>query len=130
MCHSNPNFIKKGPDFSSSVKWLSFHPGYTGYSRKYINKILYQQHEKFRESDKAQVRPSNENTLLKQYVERLKTGPDFQNKRFEEEKRDLDQMRARNPLEENIKLIEQKQQLEEKNSELEDKSRQNNQAEM
>ena len=35
-------------------------------------------------------------------------------------------MRARNPLEENIKLIEQKQQLEEKNSELEDKSRQNN----
>ena len=35
-------------------------------------------------------------------------------------------MRARNPVEENIKLTEQKQQLGEKKSELEDKSRQNN----
>ena len=36
-------------------------------------------------------------------------------------------MKAKDPIEENIKLIEQKhQQLEEKNSELEDRSRRNN----
>ena len=32
----------------------------------------------------------------------------FQNKWFEEAKRDLEEMRANNPLEEDIKLIEQK----------------------
>ena len=45
------------------------------------------------------------NTLLKQEVESLKTGADFQNKWFEETKRDLEEMRARNPIEEDIKLI-------------------------
>ena len=70
---------------------------------------------------------SNENTLLKQEVESLKTGADFQNKWFEETKRDLEEMRARDPIEEDIKLIEQKhQQLEEKISELKDRSRRNN----
>ena len=51
----------------------------------------------------------------------------FQNKWFEEAKRDLEEMRAKDPIEEDIKLIEQKhQQLEEKISELEDRSRRNN----
>ena len=73
-------------------------------------------------------RLSNENTLLKQEVESLKTGADFQNKWFEERKRDLEEMRAKNPIEEDVKLIEQKhQQLEEKISELDDRSRRNNQ---
>ena len=72
-------------------------------------------------------RLSNENTLLKQEVESLKTGADFQNKWFEEAKRDLEEMRAKDPIEEDIKLIEQKhQQLEEKISELEDRSRRSN----
>ena len=72
-------------------------------------------------------RLSNENTLLKQEVEGLKTGADFQNKWFEEAKADSEEMRAKDPIEEDIKLIEQKnQQLAEKISELEDRSRQNN----
>ena len=59
---------------------------------------------------------SNENIVLKQKVECLKTGADFQNNWFEEAKRDLEEMRARDPIEKDIKLIEQKhQQLEEKN---------------
>ena len=67
-------------------------------------------------------RLSNENTLLKQEVESLKTGADFQNKWFEEAKRDLEEMRAKDPIED-IKLIEQKHpQLEEKISELEERS--------
>ena len=53
---------------------------------------------------------SNENTWLKQEVESLMTGADFQNKWFEEAKRDLEGMRARDPIEEDIKLIEQKHQ--------------------
>ena len=70
---------------------------------------------------------SNENTLLKQEVESLQASADFQNKWFEEAKRDSEEMRAKDPIEEGIKLIEQKhQQLEEKNSELEDRSRRNN----
>ena len=72
-------------------------------------------------------RLSNESTLLKQEVESLKASADFQNKWFEEAKRDLKEMRAKDPKEEDIKLIEQKhQQLEVKNSELEDRSRRNN----
>ena len=72
-------------------------------------------------------RLSNENTLLKQEVESLKASADFQNKWFEEAKRDLEEMRAKDPIEEDIKLIEQKhQQLEENISELEDRSRRNN----
>ena len=70
-------------------------------------------------------RLSNENTLLKQEVESLKTGADFQNKWFEEAKRNLEEMRAKNPIED-IKLIIQKhQQLEEKISELEERSTRN-----
>ena len=70
---------------------------------------------------------SNENTLLKQEVASLQASADFQNKWFEEAKRDLEEMRAKDPIEEDIKLIEQKhQQLEEKISELEDRSRRNN----
>ena len=38
---------------------------------------------------------SNEDTLLKQEDESLKTGGDFQNKWFEERKRDLEEMRVR-----------------------------------
>ena len=72
-------------------------------------------------------RLSNENTLLKQEVESLKASADFQNKWFEEAKRDLEEMRAKDPIEVDIKLIEQiHQQLEEKSSELEDRSRRNN----
>ena len=72
-------------------------------------------------------RLSNENTLLKQEVESLKASADFQNKWFEEAKRDLEEMRVKDAIEEDIKLIEQKhQQLEEKISELEDRSRRNN----
>ena len=72
-------------------------------------------------------RLSNEKTLLKQEVESLRTGADFQNKWFEEEKRDLVEMRATDPIEEDIKLKEQKhQQLEEKISEHKDRSRRNN----
>ena len=59
--------------------------------------------------------PSNENTWLKQEVESLKTGTDFENKWLEEAKRDLEEMRAKDPSEEDIQLIGQKhQQLEEK----------------
>ena len=57
----------------------------------------------------------NGNTLLKQEVESLKAGADFENKWFEEAKRDLEEMSAKDPSEEDIKLIGQKhQQLEEK----------------
>ena len=55
-------------------------------------------------------RLSNENTLLKQEVESLKAAADFQNKWFEKAKRDLEEMKARDPIEEDIKLIEQKRQ--------------------
>ena len=57
----------------------------------------------------------------------LKTGADFQNNWFEEANRDLEETTARDPIETDIKLVEQKhQQLEEKNSQLEDRSRRNN----
>ena len=46
--------------------------------------------------------------MLKQEVENLKPGADFQNEWFEEAKRDLEEMRAKDPTEEDIKLIEQK----------------------
>ena len=60
-------------------------------------------------------RLSNEKTLLKQEDESLKASADFQNKWSEEAKRDLEEMRAKDFIEEDIKLIEQKhQQLEEK----------------
>ena len=72
-------------------------------------------------------RLSNENTLLKQEVESLKASADFQSKWFEEAKRDLKEMRVKDPIEEDIKLIEQRhQRLEEKISELEDRSKRNN----
>ena len=58
--------------------------------------------------------------LLKQ-VESLKTGRDFQNKWFEETKKDLDEMRAKDLKEKDIKLIDLKDlQLEEKSSDFED----------
>ena len=72
-------------------------------------------------------RLSNENTLLKQEVESLKASADFQSKWFEEAKRDLEEMRVKDPIEEDIKLIEQRhQRLEEKISELEERSKRNN----
>ena len=72
-------------------------------------------------------RLSNENILLQQEIESLKTGAYFQNNWFEEAKRDLKEMKAKDPIEEDIKLIVQKhQQLEENVSELEDRSRLNN----
>ena len=56
----------------------------------------------------------------------MKTSPEFQNKSFEEAKRDLEEIGARDTIEEDIKLIEQKhQQLEEKMPESEDTSRRN-----
>ena len=70
-------------------------------------------------------RLSNENTSLKQGVESLKASADFQNKWFEEAKKDLEQMRAKDPIEED-KLIQQKQQQEEKIPDLEDRSWRNN----
>ena len=73
-------------------------------------------------------RLSNENTLLKKQVENSKASADFQNKWFEEAARDLEEMRVKDPIKEDIKLIEQKhQQLEVKISEIEDRSRRNNQ---
>ena len=72
-------------------------------------------------------RLSNENILLKQEVKSLNASVDFQNKWFEEARRDLEEISAKDPIEEDIKLIEQKhQKLEEKNSELENRSRRNN----
>ena len=72
-------------------------------------------------------RLSNENTLLKQEVKSLTASADFQNKWFEEAKRDLEEMRTKDPIEEDIKPIEQKhQQLEETISELQDRYRRNN----
>ena len=68
---------------------------------------------------------SNENTSLKQGVESLKASADFQNKWFEEAKKDLEEMRVKDPIEED-KLIQQKQQLEEKIPDLEDRSWRNN----
>ena len=69
-------------------------------------------------------RLSNENTLLKQEIENLEIGADFQYKWFEEVTRKLEEMRARDPIEEDIKQIVQKhQQLKEKISELEDRTR-------
>ena len=50
-------------------------------------------------------RLSNENTLLKQEVESLKTGADFGSKYFEEVKRDLEDMRSIDAIEEGINLI-------------------------
>ena len=70
---------------------------------------------------------SNENTLFKQEVESLKTGVDFQINSFEEAKSNLEEMRAGDPIEEDIKLKDKKHQLlEEKNSELQDRFRLNN----
>ena len=43
-------------------------------------------------------RLNNEDTLLKQEVKSLKTGADFQNTWFEEAKRDLKEIRARDPI--------------------------------
>ena len=65
--------------------------------------------------------------MLKQEVKSLKRGADFENTWFEEAERDLEKVMAKDPIEEAIKVIEQKhQQLEEKISELEDRSRRNN----
>ena len=50
-------------------------------------------------------RLSNQTTLLKQEVESLK-GAVFQNKQFEEAKRELENVRARDPVEKDIKLSE------------------------
>ena len=53
----------------------------------------------------------------------MKTSVDFQNDWFEDTNRDLGEMRVRDTIEEDIKLIEQKhQQLEGKISKLEDRS--------
>ena len=58
-------------------------------------------------------RLSNENTLLKQEVQSLKTDADFQHKWFGEAKRDFEKMKVKDPIEEDIILIQQKhQQLE------------------
>ena len=72
-------------------------------------------------------RLSNENALLKQEVKILTASANFQNKWFEEAKRDLEEMRVKDPIEEDIKPIEQKhQQLEETISELQERYRRNN----
>ena len=49
----------------------------------------------------------------------MKAGAYFQSKWFEEAKRDFEEMSARNPIEEDIKLMEQKhQETKEENSEF------------
>ena len=96
----------------------------TGYSRNTLMKFFTSSMERL---ENKIERLSNENTLLKQEVKILTASANFQNKWFEEAKRDLEEMRAKDPIEEDIKLIEQKhQQLQEKISELEDRSRRNN----
>ena len=70
---------------------------------------------KFSSEQIKEILAIHENTLMKFFTSSLKTGADFQNKWFEEIKRDLEETRAKDPIEEDIKLIEQKhQQLEEK----------------
>lgn len=65
--------------------------------------------------------------MLKQELECLKRRANFQDKWFEEVKRDLEEMRAIDPIEEDIKLVEQKhQQLQETISELKDRSMRKN----
>ena len=53
-------------------------------------------------------RLSNGNILLKHEVKSLKASANFQNKWFEEANRDLEETVARNPIAEDIKMIEQK----------------------
>ena len=48
--------------------------------------------------------------MLKHEVKSLKAGANFQNKWFEEANRDLEETVARNPIAEDIKMIEQKHQ--------------------
>ena len=55
-------------------------------------------------------RLSNGNILLKHEVKSLKASANFQNKWFEEANRDLEETVARNPIAEDIKMIEQKHQ--------------------
>ena len=82
---------------------------------------------KFFTSSMERLENKTKNTLLEQEIESLKTSADFPSKWFEEAKRELEEMRAKDPIEEDIKLIDQKhQQLEEKISEYEDRSRRNN----
>ena len=65
--------------------------GNTGYSRNDVNEIFTSNMETL--GNKIE-KLSNENTLLKQEVKSLKTGVDFQNKWFEEAKRNFEEMRA------------------------------------
>ena len=82
---------------------------------------------KFFTSSMERLENKTKNALLEQKIESLKTSADFPSKWFEEAKRELEEMRAKDPIEEDIKLIDQKhQQLEEKISEYEDRSRRNN----
>ena len=82
---------------------------------------------KFFTSSMERLENKTKNALLEQEIESLKTSADFPSKWFEEAKRELEEMRAKDPIEEDIKLIDQKhQQLEEKISEYEDRSRRNN----
>ena len=82
---------------------------------------------KFFTSSMERLENKTKNALLEQEIESLKTSADFPSIWFEEAKRELEEMRAKDPIEEDIKLIDQKhQQLEEKISEYEDRSRRNN----
>ena len=47
-------------------------------------------------------RLSNENTLLKQEVKSLNASVDFQNKWFEEARRDLEEISAKDPIEKTL----------------------------
>ena len=69
---------------------------------------------KFLSSMEQYGKVSNENTLFKQEVESLRTGVDFQKNSFEEAKSNLEEMRAGDPIEEDIKLKDKKHQLLEK----------------
>ena len=71
-------------------------------------------------------RHSNENTLLNKKSKASRQVQIFKTNGLKKQ-REIQRMRAKDPIEEDIKLVEQKhQQLEEKISELEDRSRRNN----
>ena len=65
--------------------------GNTGYSRNDVNEIFTSNMETLGNKIEKLI---NENTLLKQEVESLRTGVDFQNKWFEEAKRNFEEIRA------------------------------------
>ena len=92
------NVIKDGHVFSSSVKSRSFHPKKL---KKYlaIHEIVLMRFFTSSMERLKKLKGSEMNTLLKQEVEGLKTGADFQQKWFEKAKRYLKEVKERDPIE-------------------------------